>query len=63
MKAEIHLMIHNYQPYVSRKPDAQGNIFYTPEEDATWAKLYEKQNNAIGQYACQEYLDGLKTES
>jgi len=52
--------MHSYQPYVSRKPDAQGNIPYTLEEDRIWAKLFEKQNGAMGQYACQEYLDGLK---
>jgi len=53
-------MMQNYQAYVSRKPNADGTIVYTPSEDALWATLFEKQNNAIGQYACQEYMDGLR---
>jgi len=52
-------MSEHYEPYVSRKPDASGHIAYTQDEDAIWAELYQRQSQAVGTYACQEYLDGL----
>ncbi len=45
--------------YQAKKPDAQGLIPYTEEEDSVWYDLYQRQIKIIEQRACQEYLDGL----
>lgn len=46
--------------YVSRPVDDHGIANYTPEENATWAMLYDRQLPIVKSHACDEYLDGLK---
>ncbi len=46
--------------YVAKIPDRQGRIHYTDEEHATWAKLYARQEEAIRDVACVEYLHALE---
>jgi len=46
--------------YVAKIPDHQGRIHYTDEEHATWAKLYARQEDAITDVACVEYLRALE---
>ena len=46
--------------YVAKIPDRQGRIHYTEEEHATWAKLYARQEDAITDVACVEYLHALE---
>lgn len=45
--------------YQAKKPDANGVIPYTPEEDSVWRDLYQRQIKIIEQRACKEYLAGL----
>ncbi len=45
--------------YVAKIPEADGRIRYTPEEDATWKLLFERQLKILPGRACQEYLDAL----
>ena len=46
--------------YIAKKPDANGHIDFTPEENQTWQILYERQVNVVENRACDEYLAGLK---
>lgn len=46
--------------YVARKPDASGFVAYTPQENQTWATLYERQHKVIQGRACREFLEGLE---
>lgn len=46
--------------YVAKIPDRDGRIHYTEEEHATWATLYARQEEAIADVACVEYLDALE---
>lgn len=45
--------------YEAKIPEADGRIRYTPEEDATWKLLFERQLEILPGRACQEYLDAL----
>lgn len=45
--------------YVAKKPNADGHIDYTDEENSVWATLYERQIPVVEPRACQAYLDGL----
>lgn len=45
--------------YISKKPDRQGYIEYSQEENKTWQDLSQRQLKIIKGYACNEYLDGL----
>lgn len=45
--------------YVSKKPDENGFVSYTAEENTTWHDLYVRQMNLLPQRACKEYLDGI----
>lgn len=45
--------------YVSHLADASGRIAYTKDEDAVWAELYARQEQAIRGRACEEFLHGL----
>lgn len=45
--------------YVAKIPDRDGRIHYTDEEHATWATLYARQEEAIADVACVEYLNAL----
>ncbi len=46
--------------YVAKKPNASGDVDFTPEENETWNILIERQNKVIQNRACDEYLAGLK---
>jgi phenylalanine-4-hydroxylase len=46
--------------YVAKKPDSNGFIPYSEEEDAVWNTLYERQVPIVEPRACQAYLDGLE---
>ncbi len=46
--------------YVSKKPDANGYIQYTAEENLVWKTLYERQIAVVQGRACDEYLIGLE---
>ena len=45
--------------YVSKQPNAQGLIDWTPDENKTWATLISRQNEAVKTRACPEFLEGL----
>lgn len=46
--------------YIAKKPDAQGFIHYTEEENTVWNLLYERQIKVVKHYACDEFLHGLE---
>lgn len=46
--------------YVSRLPDETGRVCYGDEENAIWAELYARQEQAIQGKACEEFLYGLE---
>jgi len=46
--------------YVSKKPNAQGFVDYTDEENETWKILYERQMDLLQNRACKEYLQGIE---
>ncbi len=46
--------------YTAHKPDADGFIEYTEQENATWKQLVERQLQLLPGRACQEYLDGIE---
>jgi len=52
----------NYEKsaYVAKQTDTQGHVQYTPEENAVWQTLIERQTPIVKARACGEYLDGLK---
>lgn len=52
-------MEHQTQ-YVAKKPDLQGNIAYSAEENETWSILFERQMAGVHGTACSEYLTGLE---
>lgn len=45
--------------YVAKKPDANGIIQYSADENTIWAELIARQQHAITGKACDEYLHGL----
>ena len=45
--------------YVSRVPEADGRVRYTEDENAIWAELYARQEQAIQGKACDEFLEGM----
>lgn len=46
--------------YVSRKPDENGWVQYSDEENAVWHDLYVRQIGNMQNRACQEYIDGIE---
>ncbi len=46
--------------YVAKKPNSDGLILYTEEENAVWNTLYERQVPIVSSRASQAYLDGLE---
>lgn len=46
--------------YLSKLPDADGNVTYTEEENATWHTLITRQTPLLTDRACDEYLRGIK---
>lgn len=50
----------NFQSaYIAKKPDQNGYIAYTPEEDHTWHQLIVRQKEIIKSRACYAFLTGL----
>ena len=46
--------------YVAKKPDAQGYVEYTPEENSVWNTLYTRQMPIVTNRGCDEYIRGLE---
>ncbi len=46
--------------YEARKPDAQGFVAYTDEENSVWEALYQRQMPLIESRACDDYLKGFE---
>jgi len=46
--------------YVAKKPDKNGYIDFTPEENTTWSILLERQREVVQGRACHEFIGGLK---
>ncbi len=49
----------NATRYVARKPDSDGIIRYSDEENAIWQTLIERQLACVKGRACDEYMAGL----
>ncbi|GHA06630.1 phenylalanine 4-monooxygenase [Oceanisphaera arctica] len=49
----------NATRYVARKPDSDGVIHYSGEENAIWHTLIERQLACVKGRACDEYMAGL----
>lgn len=45
--------------YKAHKPDSNGIVKYSKEENFVWETLYKRQEKLWSGRACQEYLDGL----
>jgi len=45
--------------YVSRKPDSEGRVNYSPEDHQVWKKLYERLQVVLPNRACDEFIQGL----
>lgn len=45
--------------YAAKRPDAQGHIHYTDEENAVWRDLYAQQAPNVARHMARPYLDGL----
>lgn len=45
--------------YQAKRPDHNGVIAYSSEENEIWGILYNRQRPIVEQYACKEYLKGL----
>jgi phenylalanine-4-hydroxylase len=45
--------------YIAKKPDSNGHIHFTAEENDIWNILYARQIKIVSDRACPEYLDGL----
>lgn len=46
--------------YIAKKPDNNGLVSYTEQEDQTWNTLITRQLPIVQTRACQEFLDGLE---
>ena len=46
--------------YKAKVPDSNGLVAYSPEEDAVWSKLYERQTSLLENRACDEFIAGVK---
>ena len=47
--------------YTAKLPEPDGTYLYTPEEDAIWGELYQRQMKLLADKACDEYLEGART--
>ncbi len=45
--------------YVSKHPNSQGLIDWTPDENKTWKTLITRQTEIVKTRACPEFLEGL----
>lgn len=46
--------------YVAKKPDANGIVHYTAEENQVWHDLIVRQLEIIKNRACDEYIEGVR---
>lgn len=46
--------------YVAHKPDKQGFVNYSAEENKVWSILFERQQKLINARACDEFINGLE---
>jgi len=44
--------------YVSKKPDENGIVQYSHQENAVWSTLFQRQHKIMPKYACNEYIHG-----
>lgn len=47
--------------YISRKPDTNGIIHYTDEENQVWSELINSQLSLLEGNVCPEYIEALET--
>jgi phenylalanine-4-hydroxylase len=59
LRAALEEIVGKQTRYVSRLPDASGQIRYTDEENAIWAELFARQKQAIRGKACDEFMHGM----
>lgn len=45
--------------YVAKRPDSEGQIHYTDDENAVWRDLYAQQAPDVARHMARPYLDGL----
>jgi phenylalanine-4-hydroxylase len=45
--------------YIAKKPDANGYIHFTDEENETWKILYQRQMKTIENRACDDFIAGI----
>ena len=48
------------QPYAEKHPSPDGRYAYTPEEDAVWSELFDRQMDFLPGRVTPEYLDGVR---
>lgn len=46
--------------YISKQPNLQGYIEWSPEENSTWNTLYNRQSQTIKGRVCKQFLEGLE---
>lgn len=46
--------------YSAHQPDDKGFVNYSPEENAVWKTLYERQMHIIQGRACDEFIQGIQ---
>ena len=52
-------MTTGFSKYIAKKPDVNGIIPFTTEENETWKILFERQMQTIQNRACDEYISYL----
>ncbi len=50
---------HANSRYQAKQPDRDGNIAYSPDENAVWRDLLARQLPNVRRYCARPYLDGL----
>lgn len=48
------------QPYAEKHPGPDGRYAYTPEEDAVWGELFDRQMAFLPGRVTPDYLDGVR---
>jgi phenylalanine-4-hydroxylase len=58
--AKSNTSSNNTTKYLAKKPDQNGYVTYTDQENQTWHTLITRQLPVIEQRACPEFLNGLE---
>lgn len=53
-------MSYKKTSYVAKPVDEKGYAKYSPAEHAIWKKLFSRQFKIVKDYACDEFIDGIK---